>query len=77
MLQAFASVLAERLAQPLKTGAMLSVTITVNEQLPLLLDVSLAEQLTVVTPLLKVEPDGGLHVTVLVPSQLSAAVGCV
>jgi hypothetical protein len=34
-----------------------------------------AEQVTVVTPLLKVDPEVGLQVTVRVPSQLSVAVG--
>jgi len=53
----------------------LSFTVTVNMQLPVLFDVSLAEQLTVVTPLLKVDPDAGTQVTGREPSQLSVAVG--
>jgi hypothetical protein len=63
------------LLQPVNAGGTLSVTVTVNVQLPVLLDKSLAEQLTVVTPLLKVEPAAGLQVTVLAPSQTSLAVG--
>jgi hypothetical protein len=58
-------------------GGCVSLTVTVNEQLPVLLLVSLAEQFTVVTPVWKVDPDGGLQVTVRGPSQLSVAVGCV
>jgi len=59
------------------TGGVVSVTVTVNVQFPVLFDVSEAEQLTVVTPLLNVDPLAGLHVTVRAPSQLSVAVGCV
>jgi hypothetical protein len=71
------AVFAVTFVHPLNTGATLSVTVTVNVQFPVLFDVSMAEQLTVVTPLLKVEPLAGMHVTVRGPSQLSAAVGCV
>ena len=63
--------------QPLNTGATLSVTVTVNMHVPVLLDKSLAEQFTVVTPLLKVDPLAGMQVTVLDPSHTSLAVGCV
>jgi hypothetical protein len=77
VLQPFDGVLALTLLQPVSTGATLSVTVTVNIQLPVLFDVSVAVQVTVVTPLLKVEPVGGLQVTVRAPSQLSFAVGCV
>jgi len=70
-------VLALRFVQPVTTGATLSVTVTVNEQFAVLFEVSEAEQLTVVTPFWKVEPAAGTHVTVLAPSQLSVAVGCV
>jgi hypothetical protein len=56
------------------TGATPSSTITVNEQLPVLEDESVAEQLTVVTPFGKVEPDAGTQVGVIAPSQLSVAV---
>src|SRR5205807_1965735 len=59
------------------TGGVVSVTVTVNVQVPVLADVSVAEQLTVVTPLLNVDPLAGLQVTVRGPSQLSVAVGCV
>jgi hypothetical protein len=59
------------------TGGVVSVTVTVKVQFPVLFDVSEAEQLTVVTPFWKVVPLAGLHVTVLGPSQLSFAVGCV
>jgi hypothetical protein len=59
------------------TGGVVSVTVTVKVQVPLLFDESEAEQLTVVTPLLKVVPLAGLQVTVREPSQLSFAVGCV
>jgi hypothetical protein len=59
------------------TGGVVSVTVTVKVQFPVLFDVSVAEQLTVVTPLLNAEPLAGLHVTVRAPSQLSFAVGCV
>jgi hypothetical protein len=76
-LQAFEAVFALTFVQPLNTGATLSVTVTVNVQLAGLPEVSLAEQLTVVTPLLNVVPLTGLHVTVRDPSQLSLAVGCV
>jgi hypothetical protein len=62
---------------PLNTGARLSVTVTVNMQFPVLFDVSVAEQVTVVTPLAKAVPLTGAHVTVRAPSQLSVAVGWV
>ena len=65
---------------PLNTGATLSVTVTVNMQVPMFavgVFASDAEQVTVVTPLLNVEPGAGLQVTGLVPSQLSVAVGVV
>jgi hypothetical protein len=76
-LHAFAGVLALTFVQPLKAGGTLSVTVTVKLHSPVLLLVSLAEQFTVVTPFWKVDPDGGLQVTVRGPSQLSFAVGCV
>ena len=43
--------------------------------MPVLLERSEAEQFTVVTPLLKVDPDAGTQVTGRDPSQLSVAVG--
>lgn len=52
----------------------LCVTVTVNEQVPVLLDVSLAEQLTVVVPSEKLDPEAGVQVTVREPSQTSLAV---
>jgi acyl dehydratase len=75
--QALDGVLAVTFVHPVNTGATLSVTVTVNEQLAGLPEVSEAEQLTVVTPLGNTDPAVGLHATVLNPSQLSLAVGCV
>ncbi len=49
-------------------------TVTVNEQLPEFPDVSLAEQVTVVTPIGKLVPEAGEQVTVRAPSQTSLAV---
>jgi hypothetical protein len=57
-------------------GFCVSLTVTVKVQEPVLPEVSVAVQVTVVLPLLKVEPEGGLHVTVP-PGQLSFAVGVV
>jgi len=75
--QALAAVLAVTLLQPDSTGARLSVTVTVNVHEFVLggTAASDAEQLTVVTPLLKVDPEAGEQVTVRDPSQLSVAVG--
>jgi hypothetical protein len=56
-------------------GACVSFTVTVNEQLAVLLDASVTEQFTVVVPLLKVAPEAGVHVTAPTPGQLSVAVG--
>src|SRR5262249_2260943 len=56
----------------MSTGAF---TVTLNiacDPLPLVSD---AEQVTVVIPTGNVEPDGGAHVTVRVPSTASIAVG--
>jgi hypothetical protein len=52
-------------------------TVTVNVQLLALLAASLAVQVTVVVPTEKLDPDGGMHVAVTVPEQLSVAVGVV
>ena len=52
----------------------MSLTETVNEQLDVLLEVSVAVQVTVVTPFGKVEPEDGLHAAVA-PGQLSVGVG--
>jgi hypothetical protein len=54
-------------------GNCVSTTVTVNEQAPGLPEVSVTEQLTVVTPLLNVAPLAGTQVGVTV-SQLSVAV---
>ena len=54
-------------------GFSVSFTVTVKLRLLLLPAVSIAVQVTVVTPLLKVVPEGGLHVAVT-PGQLSLAV---
>src|SRR5436309_14811289 len=64
-----------KLFQPASTGASLSVTVTVNAQLPVLLLVSVAVQVTVVGPLGKVLPLAGRQLTVRPASQLSVAVG--
>jgi hypothetical protein len=49
---------------------------TVNEQVAVLPEVSVAVQVTVVVPAGKAEPDGGVQATVT-PGQLSVAVGVV
>jgi hypothetical protein len=53
-----------------------SLTVTVNEQLLVLPDASVAVQVTVVVPFAKAVPDAGVHTTVAV-EQLSEAVGVV
>jgi hypothetical protein len=63
------------LAGQVKVGFTLSVTVTVKLQVPVLFDKSEAEQLTVVVPFWKVEPEAGSQVTVRELSQLSLAVG--
>jgi hypothetical protein len=55
---------------------MQDTTVTVNEQFAVLDDASVAVQVTVVTPVGKVEPDGGEQLTEP-PGQLSFAVGVV
>jgi hypothetical protein len=55
-------------------GAMTSLTVTVNVQVPVLPDASVAVQVTVVVPTGKLEPDAGAHMTVGVP-QLSVPAG--
>jgi hypothetical protein len=52
------------LAGQVSTGGWVSLMVMVKEQLPVLPLSSLAEQLTVVTPLGKVEPAGGVQVGV-------------
>ena len=58
------------------TGAVVSVTVIVNVHVVsgLFGDPSVAVHVTVVTPTGKVEPDAGVHTTV-VPGQLSEVVG--
>jgi hypothetical protein len=65
------------LAGQLIVGFSLSLTVTVNEQLPVLFEASVAEHVTVVVPLANVEPDAGEQVTAPTPGQLSVAVGVV
>jgi hypothetical protein len=56
-------------------GACVSLTVTVNVQFTVLLDVSVAVQETVVTPFWKVAPDAGVHTIGVGPSgQLSVVV---
>ena len=57
-------------------GFWLSLTVTVKLHEAVLLDASVAAQVTVVTPFWNVEPDGGEQLTVA-PEQLSEAVGVV
>ena len=56
-------------------GGCVSLTVMVNEQLAVLPEASLTLHVTVVMPLGKVEPDGGLHTGVPTPGQLSLTVG--
>ena len=51
------------------------ITVTVNEQLAELLLASVTEQVTVVVPGEKLEPDGGAQVGIPTPGQLSATMG--
>jgi hypothetical protein len=62
------------LAGQVITGFSVSLTVTVKVQVAVLPELSVAVQVTVVVPLGKVEPEGGLQTTVT-PGQLSAAVG--
>jgi hypothetical protein len=55
-------------------GAVVSLTVTVNDAVPVLPAASVAEQLTVVVVIGKVEPEAGVHVAGTVPSTLSVAV---
>src|SRR5206468_3669203 len=56
------------------TGAVVSTTVTVKVADPVLSLLSVAEQVTVVTPSGKVLPDGGVQVAVIEPSTASLAV---
>jgi len=65
------------LAGQLIVGFSVSLTVTVNWQLPVLPCASVAEHVTVVVPLANVEPDAGEQLTAPTPGQLSLAVGVV
>ena len=56
-------------------GGCVSLIVTVNVQLDVLLEASVTEQVTVVVPFWKVEPDGGTQVGDPTPGQLSETVG--
>jgi hypothetical protein len=56
------------------TGGCVSVIVTVNVQLPTLLEVSLTVQVTVVTPFWNVDPLAGAHTGEPDTPQLSVAV---
>ena len=62
------------LAGQVTVGFCVSLTVTVNVQLALLLLASITVHITVVTPLGKVDPDEGEHTGVPTPEQLSVAV---
>jgi hypothetical protein len=49
------------LAGQVMDGACMSLTVTVNEQLAVWLEVSVAVQVTVVVPFWNVDPDAGLQ----------------
>lgn len=54
-------------------GAILSTTVMVKLPVTVLLALSVAEQLTMVAPSWKVEPEAGLQATLIVPSTSSVA----
>jgi len=56
-------------------GACVSLTVTVNVQLPELPEASVTEQVTVLAPFGKTVPEAGVQVTAPTPGQLSLAVG--
>jgi hypothetical protein len=62
------------LAGHVMAGGCASLTVTVNWQLAVLCDASVAVHVTVVVPFGNVEPDGGTQLDVT-PGQLSFAVG--
>ena len=62
-------------AGQIATGSSMSSTVTTNEQVPVLLQVSVAEQFTVVLPTGKILPLAGVQVTAAGPLQASVAVG--
>jgi hypothetical protein len=57
------------------TGAVESLTVIVNVDVPVLPALSVAEHETVVVPSANVLPDEGLHMTTSVPSTMSVAAG--
>ena len=65
------------LAGQVMVGFWSSVTVTVKVQMPRLPAVSSALHVTVVVPLLKVEPLAGVQVAVRPEEQLSATVAAV
>ena len=69
--QSFASVLMFMSAGQLITGNSLSVTITLNEQVEMFPDGSVAIEFTVVVPIEKTLPEAGVEITVV--EQLSVA----
>ena len=62
------------LAGNVSVGAVVSLTVMVNDAVPVLPAVSVAEQLTVVVAIGNVEPEAGVHVTGREPSTRSVAV---
>jgi hypothetical protein len=56
------------------SGSVVSCTITLNDADALLPAASVAVQVTVVVPIGKVEPDGGVQTGVIAPSTVSLAV---
>jgi hypothetical protein len=58
-------------------GFWVSLTVTVNMHEAGLPIASITEQVTVVVPRAKDEPEAGTHVTAPTPAQLSVAVGVV
>jgi hypothetical protein len=62
------------MVKPPQPAEVTSLTVTVNEQVPVFPALSVAEHVTVFTPMLKVVPEEGLQVGVMAPSQLSLAV---
>jgi formaldehyde-activating enzyme involved in methanogenesis len=71
-LQRPGSLFTEMLAGQVAVGFSLSYTVTVNEQVPVLLLASVAVQLTVVVPAANVEPEAGEQ-EIVAPAQLSEA----
>jgi hypothetical protein len=63
-----------RLVEHVSAGPVESWTVTINEHVFVFPEASETEQVTVVAPTLKVDPDGGVHVVVGLPSQRSLAI---